>query len=149
MPPAPDSRGHLQPKPSGSGAQEASRLAWCKRHRYCDGDGPRCRLLPKGQPVLAHNHHRLLHLLHGNAGKRQARVTQSHWPARAKPGKPARPALPAWTRVGSRSCPTTQCLGLSRWWWRSRRPAGTPLHTSVQPDPGPRWSPSWGWATSR
>lgn len=69
--------------------------------------------------------------------------------SRSRTGKPAGPALPAWTRVGSRSCPTTWCLGLSRWWWRSRRPAGTPLHTFVHPDPGPRWSPSWGWATSR
>lgn len=50
--------------------------------------------------------------------------------------------------AGTALHPTVQCLDLSRW-WRSRRPARLLPPTSVQPDPCPLWSRSWGWDTSR
>lgn len=126
--------GSRSPRPAPASfhrVQETVRWGRCS-----DGDGHRLRLLPEGQLVLVHSHHRLLRLLHGNAREPQASAAQAHWLARAKPREPACPALPAWTGPGSDCGPATQCLGLSRWWWRSRRPVGTPLHTSVQPDPG-------------
>lgn len=63
--------------------------------------------------------------------------------------EPATQAFPVWGRGGAGAPhPTIQCLDLSRW-WRSRRPARLLPPTSVQPDPCPLWSPSWGWDTSR
>lgn len=61
------------------------------------------------------------------------------------PEKPATQAFPVWGGHGS---PPDDSV-VSRWWWRSRRPARLLPPTSVQPDPCPRWSPSWGWHISR
>lgn len=120
-------------------------------------------LLPQKQFVLVYRYQHLLWLLHGKSSERSNGSIQGPCLRKRAGRAGAVPAPAGWRRgggdwnpedagalvqrnrllglslcgVGTASHSITLCLNLSRWWWRSRRPAR--LLPFLGP-PAPRWA---------